>query len=133
MKLSILCSCVLHLAFVSGGLLTSNDLQRGSRELTKISSRAGNFPNRYRTLFARRGQYEQQKLLMMRPKGVPVHSEETSTKAAAPKPASTTCSQLGQSCLPHQGCCEPCSTCHCHFFKAICFCRRINMKCAKNT
>ncbi|XP_051910721.1 agouti-related protein-like [Hippocampus zosterae] len=132
MKLSVLLLCVLHLAFVSGRLLTSNDLPSGSGNFTKISRRAGNFPSRYRTLFARREQYEKQKLLMMRPKSVPVLSEDPPTKAP-PKPASATCSQLGQSCLPHQGCCVPCSTCHCHFFKAICFCRRINTQCTKNT
>ncbi|XP_061662030.1 agouti-related protein-like [Syngnathoides biaculeatus] len=131
MKLSLLSLFVLLLAFVSGGLLTSKDIQSGSRDLTKISSRAGIFPNKHRTLFARRGQYEQQKLQMMRPKGMPSLPKNSSTKA--PKPASATCSQLGQSCLPNQGCCEPCSSCHCHFFKAICFCRRINVKCTKNT
>ncbi|XP_061523020.1 agouti-signaling protein-like [Phycodurus eques] len=131
MKLSLLCLFVLFLAFVSGGLLTSNDLQSGSSDLTKNSRRAGFFPNKHRTLFARRGQYEQHKLLMMRPKVLPILPKYSSTNA--PKPAPATCSHRGQSCLPNQGCCEPCSTCHCHFFKAICFCRRINMKCNKNT
>ncbi|XP_057680796.1 agouti-signaling protein-like [Corythoichthys intestinalis] len=130
MKLSVLCLCVLHLMFVSAGLLTSNDLQSGSSDMAKISRRAGGLPSKYRTLFARRGQYEQQKLLMMRTKGMPDVPKDSKD---AQKPASAVCSQLGQSCLPQQGCCEPCSTCHCHFFKAICFCRRINMQCIKNT
>uniref|UniRef100_A0A3B4AE11 Agouti domain-containing protein n=1 Tax=Periophthalmus magnuspinnatus TaxID=409849 RepID=A0A3B4AE11_9GOBI len=49
-------------------------------------------------------------------------------RPTAPKPASkpTTprCSQLTQSCLPQDGCCDSWASCHCHFFNAICFCRR---------
>ncbi|XP_054621323.1 agouti-related protein-like [Dunckerocampus dactyliophorus] len=132
MKLPVLCFCLLHLAFVSGGLLTRNDLQSGGSNL--ISRRAGHqHGSRHRTLFARRGQYEQQKLQMMRPRGMPAVPKDNTPTKAPPKPATTACSQLGQSCIPHQGCCEPCSACHCHFFKAICFCRRINMQCLKNT
>ncbi|XP_077592280.1 uncharacterized protein LOC144209710 [Stigmatopora nigra] len=132
MKLSVVCLCVFHLTFVTAGLLTSNDLQSSSSDLAIMSRRTGGLTNKYRTLFARRAQYEQQKLLMMRPKGIPVVEKDSNDKEA-PKSAPSSCSQLGQSCLPHQGCCELCSACHCHFFKAICFCRRINMQCSKNT
>ncbi|XP_056135132.1 agouti-related protein [Lampris incognitus] len=36
-----------------------------------------------------------------------------------------------QSCLGHQlSCCDPCDTCYCRFFNAICYCRRIGQPCS---
>ncbi|KAM9764711.1 agouti-related protein isoform 1-T2 [Menidia menidia] len=35
-----------------------------------------------------------------------------------------------QSCLGHPlPCCEPCDTCYCRFFNAICYCRRVGHSC----
>ncbi|XP_029986708.1 agouti-related protein [Sphaeramia orbicularis] len=41
-------------------------------------------------------------------------------------------------CIPHQQsclgyplpCCDPCDTCYCRFFNAICYCRRVGHGCA---
>ncbi|XP_061876586.1 agouti-signaling protein-like [Entelurus aequoreus] len=84
-------------------------------------------------MFARRAQYEQQRLHMMSPKGMPDPPRDYLPTKVSSNPGRPTCSQLGQSCLPHQGCCETCSTCHCHFFQAICFCRRSNVSCSHNS
>ncbi|CAL8382122.1 unnamed protein product [Arctogadus glacialis] len=36
-----------------------------------------------------------------------------------------------QSCLGHQlPCCDPCDTCYCRFFNAICYCRRVGQSCS---
>ncbi|XP_071783497.1 agouti-related protein [Centroberyx gerrardi] len=36
-----------------------------------------------------------------------------------------------QSCLGHAlPCCDPCDTCYCRFFNAICYCRRVGQACA---
>uniref|UniRef100_A0AAV2L734 Agouti domain-containing protein n=1 Tax=Knipowitschia caucasica TaxID=637954 RepID=A0AAV2L734_KNICA len=84
-----------------------------------------NAAQRQRPIFARRGQYERQQIhVPVRPK-LPV-------RPAPPKPAlkplSPRCSQLTQSCLPQDGCCDAWASCHCHFFNAICFCRRTTPK-----
>ncbi|XP_061778460.1 agouti-related protein-like [Nerophis ophidion] len=131
MKLSVLCLCLLLLllALVSGGLLTRNDLQSDGIRLNKISRRAG----LHKIMLARRGHYEQQRLHMMRPKGMPDPLRDYLPTKASPDPGRPDCSQLGQSCLPQQGCCETSSTCHCHFFQAICFCRRRNVVCSPNS
>uniref|UniRef100_UPI001CD81B6B agouti-related protein n=1 Tax=Solea senegalensis TaxID=28829 RepID=UPI001CD81B6B len=41
-------------------------------------------------------------------------------------------------CIPHQQsclgyplpCCDPCDTCYCRFFNAICYCRRVGHACS---
>uniref|UniRef100_H3CXY9 Agouti-related protein n=1 Tax=Tetraodon nigroviridis TaxID=99883 RepID=H3CXY9_TETNG len=41
-------------------------------------------------------------------------------------------------CIPHQQsclgyplpCCDPCDTCYCRFFNAICYCRRVGHNCS---
>ncbi|KAJ8407888.1 hypothetical protein AAFF_G00269320 [Aldrovandia affinis] len=41
------------------------------------------------------------------------------------------CFRHGESCLGHQlPCCDPCDTCYCRFFNAICYCRRIGQACS---
>ncbi|XP_064194045.1 agouti-related protein-like [Anguilla rostrata] len=40
------------------------------------------------------------------------------------------CFRHQESCLGHQlPCCDPCDTCYCRFFNAICYCRRIGGPC----
>ncbi|KAG2458439.1 AGRP protein, partial [Polypterus senegalus] len=41
------------------------------------------------------------------------------------------CSKVLESCLPFSLCCDPCATCHCRFFNAICYCRKLNRNCRK--
>ncbi|KAM9839664.1 uncharacterized protein ACBR49_016656 [Aulostomus maculatus] len=131
MKLTVLCLCLLNVAFVTSRLFARNDLQFGRSNLSKTHQRTALGQGRQRTLFARRGQYEQQRIY--KPKSVPVPPKIVPPTKAAPKPSIPMCSQPGQSCFPQSGCCEPCSTCHCHFFNAICFCRRTNSQCTNKT
>ncbi|XP_034016918.1 agouti-related protein [Thalassophryne amazonica] len=45
--------------------------------------------------------------------------------------------RLPRRCIPHQQsclgyplpCCDPCDTCYCRFFNAICYCRRVGHTC----
>ncbi|XP_061100207.1 agouti-related protein [Conger conger] len=40
------------------------------------------------------------------------------------------CFRHQESCLGHQlPCCDPCDSCYCRFFNAICYCRRIGGPC----
>ncbi|XP_029904138.1 agouti-related protein [Myripristis murdjan] len=40
------------------------------------------------------------------------------------------CTPHQQSCLGHAlPCCDPCDTCYCRFFNAICYCRRVGQAC----
>ncbi|KAK1163629.1 agouti-related protein-like [Acipenser oxyrinchus oxyrinchus] len=39
------------------------------------------------------------------------------------------CVMNRKSCIGHQSCCDPCDTCYCRFFNAICYCRRISNTC----
>lgn len=57
------------------------------------------------------------------PPSVPLPSPTVKVEDSA---AETSCSQLTQSCVPQFGCCDPQALCHCRFFNAICFCRRLN-------
>ncbi|XP_039618294.1 agouti-related protein [Polypterus senegalus] len=42
------------------------------------------------------------------------------------------CVRHWESCLGHQlPCCDPCATCYCRFFNAICYCRRIGNTCSQ--
>ncbi|XP_078274986.1 agouti signaling protein 1 [Rhinoraja longicauda] len=44
------------------------------------------------------------------------------------------CVQLWGMCLPPSPpCCHPCAFCHCHFFNAVCYCRKLNSKCLDRT
>uniref|UniRef100_UPI0037E78E93 agouti-signaling protein-like n=1 Tax=Semicossyphus pulcher TaxID=241346 RepID=UPI0037E78E93 len=140
MKLTVLCFCFLHVSFISAGLLSTNDLQSagssglsrsGSRTQTPQNTESLN-PGRKRPLFARRGQYERQRVHVPKPKKVPA-KETPPPPAVVSKPPKPKCSQLTQSCLPQSGCCEAGSTCHCRFFNAICFCRRTNSSHKKKT
>ncbi|XP_071398834.1 agouti-related protein-like [Centroberyx affinis] len=87
---------------------------------------------RQRTLFARRGVYERQRVHAPKPKVLPAPPNGPPPKAA-PKPVSPRCSRLSESCLPQSRCCDPCATCHCRFFNTICFCRKTNSLCQKKT
>ncbi|XP_020778844.2 agouti-signaling protein-like [Boleophthalmus pectinirostris] len=81
-----------------------------------------NAAQRQRPIFARRGQYERQRVQVpAKPHKFPVGP---TVPKPAPKPSPSRCSQLTQSCLPQDGCCDLWASCHCHFFNAICFCRR---------
>ncbi|NXG13101.1 AGRP protein, partial [Grallaria varia] len=42
------------------------------------------------------------------------------------------CVRLLESCLGQQTCCDPCATCYCRFFNAVCYCRKIGNNCGKN-
>lgn len=72
---------------------------------------------------------------LQKPRVVPVPPDDPPppTTAVAPKSVKPSCSQLTQSCVPQSGCCDPCASCHCRFFNAICFCRRRKTLCEKNT
>ncbi|XP_070784607.1 agouti-related protein-like [Enoplosus armatus] len=139
MKLAVLWLCVLHLAFVSAGLFRSNDPPVApsnlSRSRTQDPQSTGSLnQGRQRTLFARRGQYERQRIHVPKPKEVPAPpSDLRPPSKVAPKPVDPNCSQLTQSCLPQSGCCDPCASCHCRFFNTICFCRRTNSLYEKKT
>ncbi|NXX82054.1 AGRP protein, partial [Urocolius indicus] len=45
------------------------------------------------------------------------------------------CVRLLESCLgQHIPCCDPCATCYCRFFNAVCYCRKISSSspCGRN-
>ncbi|XP_029313986.1 agouti-signaling protein-like [Cottoperca gobio] len=138
MKLAFIWLCFLHLTFVSAGLFTQrNDLQtdhsnvsvsrtQAPQRIQPLSTGSLN-QGRQRPLFARRGQYERQRIHAQKPKVVHVPPNVVSPPSkVARKPVKPKCSQLKQSCLPQSGCCNQYATCHCRFFNAICFCRRTN-------
>ncbi|XP_066579400.1 agouti-signaling protein 2b [Amia ocellicauda] len=72
------------------------------------------------TLFARRGTQEWKKVHALKPKQELVLPFRR-------------CSRVMESCIPHSLCCDPCASCHCRFFNAICYCRRLNRHCQKKT
>ncbi|XP_069007201.1 agouti-signaling protein-like [Embiotoca jacksoni] len=137
MKLAVLCLCMLHLALVSSRLFARNDLQAAESSLSLGKAQAPRSTGslnkgRVRPLFARRGQYERQRIHVPRPRVVPVAPKNIAPPAkVTPDPVISNCSQLTQSCFPQSGCCDPCATCHCHFFNTICFCWRVNSQCNK--
>ncbi|XP_029935509.1 agouti-signaling protein-like [Myripristis murdjan] len=139
MKLTVLCFCLLHVATVNAGLFTHSEITGAN---SNVSSNCSNdqapqstvslIQVRQRTLFARRGKYERQKMHVMKPKVAPAPPRRPPPKVA-PNPISPRCSRTGESCLPQSRCCEPCATCHCRFFNAICFCRKTNSQCGRKT
>ncbi|KAM4718420.1 uncharacterized protein FYW61_016253 [Anableps anableps] len=122
MKLAVQCLCFLHFALLSFGLDTHISLSRRKA----FHSDAGYVnQDRRRPLFARREQYEQQRI--HEPKKSRIVSPPQNDIAhpkVVPNPMMPKCSQLGQSCVPLYGCCDSCAMCHCRFFNAICFCRK---------
>ncbi|XP_017157331.1 U13-lycotoxin-Ls1d-like [Poecilia reticulata] len=125
MKLAVHCLCFLHFVLLSFGLDTYISLSRSKAfhsDATYVNQ------DRVRTLFARRALYEQQKIHETKKSSIvppPQPQNDVSRPKAVPKPQVTArCSLLGQSCVPLCGCCDPCTTCHCRFFNAICYCRR---------
>ncbi|XP_009876339.1 PREDICTED: agouti-related protein [Apaloderma vittatum] len=49
--------------------------------------------------------------------------------------AAETCIRLLESCLgQHFPCCDPCATCYCRFFNAVCYCKKMTSSspCPKN-
>ncbi|XP_068438401.1 agouti-signaling protein-like [Clinocottus analis] len=135
MKLAVLCLCLLHLTVVSAGQYTRKPPRNGHGNAAGSPAKAPQKPQplgtgsviqgRQRPLFARRGQYERQRIHTSKPKVVPVAPNGALPPSrAAVKPVKPKCSQLTQSCLPQFGCCDSGATCHCRFFNAICFCRR---------
>ncbi|XP_041817875.1 agouti-signaling protein-like [Chelmon rostratus] len=135
MKLALSWFCIVHLALVSAMFFTRNDLHATSgnslsdRRAQAHQSAGALNHGRQRPLFARRGQYERQRTHKPKPKAVPVPPSDLAPPSKeAPKPAKPNCSQLTQSCLPQSGCCDPCASCRCRFFNAICFCWKTNQK-----
>ncbi|XP_068160335.1 agouti-signaling protein-like isoform X2 [Antennarius striatus] len=111
------------------GLVNARSLANKTFILKDFFTSRGCFGNRgsTRPLFARRGHYEQQRIQMQKPKLVPVLRKNPPTPSnVPPKPVKPKCSHLTQTCVPQSGCCDPVASCHCRFFKAICFCRRTN-------
>ncbi|XP_047424482.1 agouti-signaling protein-like [Mugil cephalus] len=135
MKLAVLCLCFLHLAFVSSRLFARNNLQPTHSRTQAAQSTGSRNQGRLRPLFARRGQYERQRIYVPKPRRVtvPLVKIAPTSPQNASYPLKINCSELTQSCLPHSGCCDPCATCHCHFFNAICYCRRVSSQCEKKT
>ncbi|XP_044032881.1 agouti-related protein-like [Siniperca chuatsi] len=139
MKLAVLWLCILHLAFISAGLLTRNGPQAAHCNLSDSTAQGPQSTGslnqgRQRPLFARRGQYERQRIHVPKPKEVPVPPNDLHPPSkVAPKPVKPNCSQLTQSCFPQSGCCDPSASCHCRFFNAICFCWRTNSLHKKKT
>ncbi|XP_029135428.2 agouti-related protein-like [Labrus bergylta] len=137
MKLTVLMFGFLHVSFVSAGLFSLNDLQpagsslsRGSRAQVPDTAEPVNpKKGRKRPLFARRGQCERQRVQVPkeRPKKVPLNDLAPPPDSVL-KPTTQKCSQLTQSCMPQSGCCDAGATCHCRFFNAICFCRRMSSR-----
>ncbi|CAG5895605.1 unnamed protein product [Menidia menidia] len=134
MKLAVFCLCLLHLAWVGSGLFTrsSPPASSGRKLLSGASQSKGSINYiRVRPLFARRGDYERQRVREPRPKTVPGPLKDVPRVKTAPKPPRPRCSAPGQSCVSQSGCCDPCSTCHCRFFNAICFCRKTKPPCER--
>ncbi|RVE58995.1 hypothetical protein OJAV_G00199860 [Oryzias javanicus] len=130
MKSLILFLVFLHLTLVGSSPPAKPRHIWPSEEQT-VQSIGSTNPVRVGPLFARRGQYEYQQLLV--PKTVvhpPSQNDILHTKVER-KPVKPGCSQLGQSCSRLSGCCEACATCHCRFFSAICFCRKANGPCER--
>ncbi|TDG97085.1 hypothetical protein EPR50_G00222320 [Perca flavescens] len=131
MKTAVMWLCIVHLALVSAGLFTRNDLQAAhsnvsSRRVRAPQSTESLYRGRQRPLFARRGQYERQRIHVPKDKVAPVPLNDIPPPPkVTPKPMKPNCSSLTQSCLPQSGCCDPFATCHCRFFNAVCVCRRI--------
>ncbi|KAK5850068.1 hypothetical protein PBY51_014350 [Eleginops maclovinus] len=125
--------CFLHLAFARGGLFgqcsdlqtTKSNVSVSRAQALQTVDTAPSNQGRQRPLFARRGQYERQRVQALKPKVVPVPPNKMSKSSKVRrKPMKDNCSQLKQSCLPLSRCCDTNATCHCRFFNAICFCRR---------
>ncbi|CAJ1081856.1 agouti-signaling protein-like [Xyrichtys novacula] len=129
MKLSVLLFGFLQLSFISAGLLVRDPQSRDSaltRSKAQIPKNTGSVnPGRKKPLFARRGQYERQRVRAQKPKKVPPNTLPPPPGEGL-KPAKPKCSQLTQSCVPQSGCCDSGAMCHCRFFNAICFCRKTN-------
>ncbi|CAN9506501.1 unnamed protein product [Ophioblennius macclurei] len=129
MKLSLLCFVViLHVALVHCGLSSRHDLQAGRGAVFPRTTGSQNH-GRVRPLFARRGQYERQRIHVPKTKvapGPPNHAPPPAKKEM--NPAKLPCSQLTHTCLPLSGCCDANASCHCRFFNTICYCRRMKQQ-----
>ncbi|XP_038580307.1 agouti-related protein-like [Micropterus salmoides] len=138
MTLAVLLLCFLHLAIATAGLFTRNDLQAVCSNLSVSTPQAPQGPGplnqgRVRPLFARRGQYERQRINVPSKEVLVPPNDLRPPSNVAPKPVKPNCSQFTQSCLPQSGCCDPFASCHCRFFNAICFCRMTNSLYKKKT
>ncbi|KAJ3611646.1 hypothetical protein NHX12_021661 [Muraenolepis orangiensis] len=80
-----------------------------------------------------RSLYERQKVYRLRPRVRPAPPKgPPPEEAQIPLPPSASrCSGTSESCLPQSRCCDPCASCHCRFFNAVCFCLKANSFCAK--
>uniref|UniRef100_A0A3Q1JIG4 Agouti domain-containing protein n=1 Tax=Anabas testudineus TaxID=64144 RepID=A0A3Q1JIG4_ANATE len=119
---------VEYWAEVSGGIYLTS-----THGVDVVSTGSSN-QVRQRPLFVRRQQHDdrivnflfshsilsssQKQVVPVSPNDLPSPSKVVS------KPAKPRCSQITQSCWPKPGCGDPCTKCHCCFFKSICFCRR---------
>ncbi|KAM4606557.1 uncharacterized protein ACJ7VT_016735 [Polymixia lowei] len=135
MKLAVLCFCILQM--VNAGLFTRNNRNSIYNNLPSKSIKDQPpktsepvIQGRQRTLFARRGVYERQRVYDPKPKVSPAPAKGPPSKVA-PNPVSPRCSMLSETCTPNSCCCDPCASCHCRFFNTICFCRKTNSHCGK--
>ncbi|KAG9333071.1 hypothetical protein AGOR_G00172850 [Albula goreensis] len=126
--IAVLCFCLLRVASVHS-MLDARDVPKNSdvdvslKDKPSVESGARN-QGKTKALFARRGLQERQKLRVVKVQKVP---------APALPPPARRCSRVMESCIPHTPCCDPCSTCHCRFFNAICYCWRLGRHCQKKS
>ncbi|XP_053492296.1 agouti-related protein-like isoform X1 [Ictalurus furcatus] len=120
MKLVVLCVVVVQVHAV---LLMVEEERRVSptHHIFRQTADLWN-PEKHQTLFARRGLAEYERSQAMKPLNDPV--------LKAPR-----CSRLKENCAPdsHSHCCDPCASCHCRFFNAICRCWRLGRPCQRKT
>ncbi|KAI4901765.1 hypothetical protein NFI96_013519 [Prochilodus magdalenae] len=117
MKLVLFWVCLVQAALLMA--TRHDDLRTTAQDLTSLRSELWN-QRKPRTLFARRGAVEYQKLRATKP-----HVEAV--------PVTPRCSRVSESCFPHSNCCDPCASCHCRFFNTICYCWRLGRHCQKKT
>ncbi|KAK7878014.1 hypothetical protein WMY93_031327 [Mugilogobius chulae] len=127
MRLAVVCVLTL-MCFVAaeGRIFTRNDLQKTYKRMSAIKPahsqvRTLNAAQRQRPIFARRGQYERQQIHVPAKSKFPLHP---APPKATPKPLNPRCSQLTPELPPSGRLLRPLGLLHCHFFNAICFCRR---------
>ncbi|TNN63539.1 hypothetical protein EYF80_026191 [Liparis tanakae] len=131
MKLAVMCLCLLHFTVVGAGQFSRKEPRKDRGNAPARAQKpqplgtGSVILGRQRPLFARRGQYERQRIHTSKPRVTPARPNGAlAYSKAGPRPVKPKCSQLTQSCLPQFGCCDTNAACHCRFFNAICFCRR---------
>ncbi|XP_015209867.2 agouti-signaling protein 2b [Lepisosteus oculatus] len=125
----LVCACLIHAAAVHSlfdikdpekrNISDRAEMNLMSEDQYSVETGVWN-QGKPKTVFARRAVKEQQILRALKQK-------------QAPEPPSRRCSRVMESCIFHSLCCDPCASCHCRFFNAICYCRRLNRHCQKKT